>query len=73
MNIDMKNAKTMKRRDFQRSAIAPVGMVAAVSMNTIWNRNSANTPHVVDVAAQEEALGADQLEGLAEEADVDAR
>ena len=25
----------------QRSAIAPVGIVAVVSMNTIWNRNSA--------------------------------
>ncbi len=25
---------------FHRSAMAPVGIVAVVSMNTIWNRNS---------------------------------
>ena len=29
---------------FQRSAMAPVGMVAVVSMKTIWNRNSTATP-----------------------------
>ena len=40
----MKNPKTMNAENFQRSAIAPVGIVPAVSMNTIWNRNSANTP-----------------------------
>jgi hypothetical protein len=27
--------------NFQRSASAPVGIVAVVSMNTIWNRNRA--------------------------------
>ena len=32
--------------NFQRSAIAPVGMVAAVSMNTIWNKNSVATAGV---------------------------
>ena len=40
----MKKPKTMNAENFQRSAIAPVGIVAAVSMNTIWKRNSANTP-----------------------------
>jgi hypothetical protein len=40
----MKNPNTTKADHFQRSAIAPVGMVPAVSMNTIWKRNSANTP-----------------------------
>ena len=34
----------MKAENFQRSAMAPVGIVAAVSMKTIWNRNSAKTP-----------------------------
>ena len=29
--------------NFQRSAMAPVGMVAAVSMKTIWNRKRAAT------------------------------
>ena len=29
----------MKFLKFHRSAIAPVGIVAVVSMNTIWNRN----------------------------------
>ena len=33
-----------KAENFQRSAIAPVGIVAAVSMNTIWNRNSVMMP-----------------------------
>ena len=42
--IDMKKAKITNAENFQRSAIAPVGMVAAVSMKTIWNRNSVNTP-----------------------------
>ncbi len=34
----------MNDENFQRSAIEPVGMVAAVSMNTIWKRNIATTP-----------------------------
>ncbi len=29
---------------FQRSAMAPVGMVAVVSMKTIWKRNITATP-----------------------------
>ena len=40
----MKKPKTTNEENFQRSAIAPVGIVAAVSMNTIWNRNNAYTP-----------------------------
>ncbi len=44
MNMDMKNPNKTNEKNFQRSAIAPVGMVAAVSMKTIWKRNSANTP-----------------------------
>ncbi len=31
----------MKADSFQRSAMAPVGMVRVVSMNTIWKRNMA--------------------------------
>ena len=33
-----------KAENFQRSAAAPVGMVAPVSMNSIWNRKSTVTP-----------------------------
>ena len=40
----MKKPKTQNAENFQRSAIAPVGIVAAVSMKTIWNRNSVKTP-----------------------------
>ena len=46
MNVEMANEKATKAVNFQRSAMAPVGMVAAVSMNTIWNRNSVATPDV---------------------------
>ena len=42
--MDMKKPKTMNALNFQRSAMAPVGIVAAVSMNTIWKRNSVNAP-----------------------------
>ncbi len=34
----------MKDLNAHLSAIAPVGIVAVVSMNTIWKRNNANTP-----------------------------
>ena len=33
-----------KAENFQRSAAAPVGIVAPVSMNTIWNRKRTITP-----------------------------
>ena len=33
----------MNAENFQRSAMAPVGIVAAVSMNTIWNRKMVST------------------------------
>ena len=36
----MTKLKMTKEVNFQRSAIAPVGMVAVVSMNTIWKRKS---------------------------------
>ena len=39
----MTNEDTTKAAYFQRSAAAPVTMVRAVSMNTIWNRNSTMT------------------------------
>jgi hypothetical protein len=39
-NIDMKNPKQRNDDHFQRSAMAPVGIVTAVSMKTIWNRKS---------------------------------
>ena len=34
----------MKDLNDHLSAIAPVGIVAVVSMNTIWKRNKAKTP-----------------------------
>jgi len=34
---------TANATNLQRSASAPVGIVAAVSMNTIWNRKYAKT------------------------------
>ena len=40
----MNSAKMQNDAHFQRSAIAPVGIVTAVSMNTIWKRKSVNTP-----------------------------
>src|SRR6267142_1571391 len=43
VNIDRKKPNTTKDENFQRSAIAPVGIVAAVSMNTIWKRNRVKT------------------------------
>ena len=43
MMVEITKLKSTNEVNFQRSAIAPVGMVAAVSMNTIWNRNSAAT------------------------------
>ena len=33
----------MNAENFHRSAIAPVGIVAAVSMKTIWNRKIVKT------------------------------
>ena len=35
---------TANAANFQRSAAAPVTIVAAVSMKTIWNRNITITP-----------------------------
>ncbi len=40
----MKTPKGMNAENFQRSAMPPVTMVAAVSMNTSWNRKKAITP-----------------------------
>ena len=40
----MNSPKMQNAENFQRSAMAPVGMVAAVSMNTTSNRNSRNMP-----------------------------
>jgi hypothetical protein len=39
--MEMKKPYTTNDLKVQRSAMAPVGMVAVVSMNTIWNRNRA--------------------------------
>src|SRR6266850_5576500 len=40
----MKKAYITNDLNFQRSAIDPVGMVAVVSIKTIWNKKRANTP-----------------------------
>ena len=39
-----RNDETMNAAYFQRSAAVPVTMVRAVSMKTIWNRNTTITP-----------------------------
>ena len=46
MSAEITNEKITKDENFQRSAQAPVGMVAVVSMNTIWKRNIAAMPDV---------------------------
>ena len=46
MNVEIANENATNALNRQRSAIAPVGMVAVVSMKTIWNRNSVPTPVV---------------------------
>src|SRR3989449_8099231 len=43
MNAPTKTLNTANAENFHRSARAPVGIVAAVSMKTIWNRKYANT------------------------------
>ena len=48
----------------QRSAIAPVGIVAVVSMNTIMKKNSANTPVSPTDAAEEPPLRSHQPVGV---------
>ena len=64
------NDETMNAAYFQRSAAVPVTMVSAVSMNTIWNRNSTMTADVIGaVVHQEESALAEQAEGLAEQID----
>ena len=49
-----------KAENFQRSAIAPVGMVAAVSMNTTANRNIARLAGVVADIEQRELAQPEQ-------------
>ncbi len=46
MSIETTNEKITNELNFQRSAAAPVGIVAVVSMNTIWKRNMAATAGV---------------------------
>jgi hypothetical protein len=43
MTAPTKTLNTTNAENFHRSASAPVGIVAAVSMKTIWNRKYANT------------------------------
>ena len=43
MTAPTNTLNTANAENFQRSANAPVGIVAAVSMKTIWNRKYANT------------------------------
>ena len=51
----------MKPLKLNRSAIAPVGMVAVASMNTSWKKKNAEDADVVRVAGEEEARVRDQL------------
>ena len=39
----MRNDEIRNAENFQRSAAEPVTMVSAVSMKTIWNRNTTMT------------------------------
>src|SRR5512147_1998289 len=64
MSMAMTKLKMTKEVNLQRSASAPVGMVAVVSMNTIWKKNIAATAGVESEAGQ-----AEQAERLAEERD----
>ena len=60
--VDARTPRTSSARP-----CAPVGIVAAVSMKTIWNRKSVRTVVSLAGAGQEKALVAEQLERLAEE------
>ena len=42
--VERMKLKITNEVNFQRSAIAPVGMVAAASMNTSWKRNKVKSP-----------------------------
>ena len=55
----------MKAENFQRSAAPPVGIVAVVSMNTIWNRKSAKAARIVAGALEQESLPAEQADEVA--------
>ena len=49
MIMDTQKPMRTKPENLKRSAIAPVGIVAAVSMNTIWNRKKARIPVIPPV------------------------
>ena len=67
MNIDMKKPKTTNDDHFQRSAMAPVGIVRGGVHEDHLEQEQREDADVVDVAAQEEALRPEQPEVLAEE------
>ena len=61
----MNRPNSTNGRKRQRSAIAPVGMVAAVSMYIRWNRNRASTAGVTSRPLRHNALPVAGLEGVA--------
>ncbi len=62
MNMLTHRPITTKPMNFKRSAIEPVGMVAAVSMKTIWNRKKASSRRVGSKAGQQETAAAEKSE-----------
>src|SRR3954468_19470465 len=56
MIVPMQQPYKQNAENFQRSAKAPVGIVAVVSMNTIWNRKVAATAGVNMAAGRKNPL-----------------
>ena len=54
---------------FHRSAIAPVGIVAVVSMNTIWKRNSAKMAASYEDPVRKNPLAPKRPKRVAKETD----
>src|SRR5438552_3298667 len=63
MTAPTKTLNTANAENFHRSASAPVGIVAAVSMKTIWNRKYANTGAVYAAEAALAALASESAAG----------
>src|SRR5437899_108481 len=64
MTAPTKTLNTANATNRHRSAIAPVGIVAAVSMNTIWNRKYGNTGAAFAARASESGVTAAGAAGI---------
>jgi len=65
MSVLMTRLKMTKDVNRHRSAPAPVGMVAAVSMKTSWKRKSAATPGVITLGLRKKPFKPKRAELLA--------